>query len=96
MLCSSYGVGKEWDECFSIDFPGTEYDDVILLKQMRGPFAQKGNLKKEPKTIVYALKDSLFSRKIQVRRKTLFVSDHNITLLAIDYMIIIIKLVFSS
>ena len=62
MLCSSSGVGKEWDECFSIDFPGTEYDDVILLKQMRGKFAQKGSLKKEPKTIVYALKDSIFSR----------------------------------
>ena len=67
MHCSSYGVGKDWDECFSLDFPGTGYDDVILLKQMRGPFAQKGNLKKEPKTIVYALKDSIFSRKIQVR-----------------------------
>ena len=67
MLCSSYGVNDDWDECFSIDFPGTEYDDVILLKQMRGPFAQKGTLKKEPKTIVYALKDSVFSRKIQVR-----------------------------
>ena len=59
----------EFDQCFSMNDPGSGYEDTILLKQLRGTMIQKGYLKNNPGRSVYALKETQFSNRIQVCRK---------------------------
>ena len=56
----------EFDECFSMDDPGSGYEDTILLKKLRGTMIQKGHLRNNPRRSVYTLRETPFSSKIQV------------------------------
>ena len=62
-ICPPY---EKWEECYSIDFSGTLYDDIILLDHVNGPFTQKGYFKGDPKTTVVALRENSTDAKIQV------------------------------
>ena len=63
---------QNYDECFSLDFHGTIFDDTILLEYIPGdqygPVGQYGHLKSEPDAVVFASRKSLFDSKIEVSK----------------------------
>ena len=70
----------EFDECFSMGHPGSlnhamyrffvpsssYHQDTILLKQLDGHKLQKGHLKNDPDTLVYAVREAQLPNTVQV------------------------------
>ena len=70
----------EFDECFSMGHPGSlnkamyrffvpsssYHQDTILLKQLDGHKLQKGHLKNDPDTLVYAVREAHLPNTVQV------------------------------
>ena len=63
---------QNYDECFSLDFRGTMFDDTMLLEYVPGalseygPVAQYGHLKNEPDSFVIASRKTPIDSKIEV------------------------------
>ena len=70
----------EFDECFSMGHPGSMnqamyrffvpsssyHQDTILLKQLNGHKLQKGHLRNDPSTMVYAVREAHLPNTVQV------------------------------
>ena len=57
---------ESYDECYDIDFPGTRYDDTILLEDKVGHMYELGKLKNHPEVRVSALRKTPLDKKIEV------------------------------
>ena len=57
---------ENYDECFSVDFPGTSNDHIILLKETSGPTLLLGHLQSKPNTRVVALRKSASDDVVEV------------------------------
>ena len=50
---------EKWDECYSIDFAGTKYDDTILTRYFHSLTIQIGHLAKDPSgTKAWVIRDT--------------------------------------
>ena len=49
---------ESYDECYSVDYPGTSNDQVMLFKVERTPDVLFGQLKDHPNTVAIAIRGS--------------------------------------
>ena len=59
-------IGDHYDECYEIDFHGTNNEDMILLKDKMGRILAEGILKNHPNIHVQAMRKGPFDTEVLI------------------------------